>query len=183
MRKIGIIAVLSLLVTAFAAVPALAQVAPATYPADAGSFNSANAPGSSNLKSGAPSCTVNDDLSIDCSAYVLSGVGHTNATVDLSANYFAIVDCNNPGKNKNNPIESHETTFAAERTFDVPSTRNGQLRVSAASVDPLAVAQGCPNPNWKPVIREGTLELLSFQYSLTFDGFTSSYITITQPPA
>ena len=52
MRKFGIIAVLSLLLTALAAVPALAAVAPGTYTPTDDSFNSANAPGSSNLKSG-----------------------------------------------------------------------------------------------------------------------------------
>jgi hypothetical protein len=183
MRKIGIIAVLSLLVTAFAAVPALAQVEPGTFGPDDGSFNSANAPGGTHLanRSPEPSCTVNEDLSIECNAYTLGGVGNTNATVDLEANYFAIVDCNNPGNNRNNPIESHETTFSAERTFNVASTRNGQLRVSAAEVDPAAVAQGCPNPNWEPVIREGTLELTDFTYTLTFAGFTSPFITISQP--
>src|SRR5215208_6321311 len=99
MRKIGIIAVLSLLVTAFAAVPALAAVAPGTYTPTAGSFDPSNAPAASNLKSGAPSCTVNPDLSIDCSAYVLSGVGNTNANVNLTASYSATINCTNHGGN------------------------------------------------------------------------------------
>jgi len=179
LRKIGIIAVLSLLVTAFAAVPALAAVAPGTYTPTAGSFNPANAPGSSHLASGSPSCTVNADLSINCSPYVLGGVGNTNATVSLVANYSATIDCFNPGANPNNPIESHTTTFDASSTATVASTRNGQLRVPAQSVSPFSAPQVCPNPNWTPVIREGTLTLNSFTYTLTFAGFTSPYITIT----
>jgi hypothetical protein len=181
LRKIGIIAVLSLLVTAFAAVPALAQVAPGTYGPDAGSFDRANAPGSSNLKSGTPQCVVNADLDVDCSAYVLGGVGNTNATVSLVANYTAIIDCNNPGNNRNNPIESHEATFSDTSTATVASTRNGQLRVPAQSASAGDVTQVCPNDNWIPEIREGTLQLTDFTYTLTFAGFTSPYITISQP--
>ena len=181
MRKIGIIAVLSLLVTAFAAVPALAQVAPGTYTPTADSFDSANAPGSSHLRSGTPSCTVNADLDVDCSAYVLGGVGHTDADVSLTANYTAIIDCNNPGNNRNNPIESHEATFTDTSAATVTSGRNGQLRVPAQSASAGDVAQVCPNDNWEPEIRDGTLELTDFTYTLTFEGFDSPYITITQP--
>jgi hypothetical protein len=179
MRKIGIIAVLSLLVTAFAAVPALAAVAPGTYTPTAGSFNPANAPGSSHLTSGTVQCVVNDDLDVNCDPYVLGGVGHTNATVSLVANYSATIDCNNPGNNRNNPIESHTATFSDADTATVASTRNGQLRVPAQSASAFDAPQVCPNTNWIPEIREGTLQLTSFTYTLTFAGFTSPYITIT----
>jgi hypothetical protein len=124
---------------------------------------------------------VNADLSIDCSAYVLGGVGNTNATVSLVANYTATIDCNNPGNNRNNPIESHTATFSASDTATVASTRNGQLRVPTQDVSPFEAPQVCPNPNWIPEIREGTLQLLSFRYTLTFAGFTSPYITISEP--
>ena len=154
-------------------------VAPGMYFPTADSFNSANAPGSSHLASGTPSCTVNADRSIDCSAYVLGGVGHTNATVALAADYAAIIDCFNPGRNPNNPVESHTSTFSAESSATVASTRNGQLRVPAQSVSPFSAPQVCPNPNWEPRIRPGSLELLEFTYTLTFAGFASPYITIT----
>jgi hypothetical protein len=181
LRKFGIIAVLSLLVTAFAAVPALA-VTPGTYTPTADSFNSANAPGSSHLASGSPSCTVNADLSINCSAYVLGGVGHTNAALLLTANYSATIDCNNPSeKNRNNPIESHTTTFSVSQPATLTSTRNGQLRVPAQSVSPFSAPQVCPNDSWVPEIRDGTLVLNSFSQTLTFAGFTSPYITIKSP--
>jgi hypothetical protein len=158
---------------------ASAAVAPGTYTPTSGSFNSANAPGSSHLASGSPSCTVNADRSIDCSAYVLGGVGHTNATVDLTARYTAIIDCNNPGNNRNNPIESHTATFSADSTATVASTKNGQLRVPAQSVSPFGVPQVCPNPNWRPEFRSGSVTLVSFSYTLTFAGFSSPYITIS----
>jgi hypothetical protein len=179
MRKIGIIAVLSLLLTALAAVPALAQDAPGTYTPTDDSFDPANAPGSSHLRSGTVQCVVNDDLDVDCSAYVLGGVGHTDADVSLTANYTAIIDCNNPGNNRNNPIESHEADFSSTSEATVTSGRNGQLRVPAQSASAGDVEQVCPNDNWEPEIRDGTLELTDFTYTLTFAGFTSPYITIT----
>jgi hypothetical protein len=171
----------AVIATAALAVPAaLAAVAPGTYGPNAGSFNPANAPGSSHLTSGSPSCTVNADLSIDCSAYVLGGVGHTNATVALSANYSAIIDCSNGGTNKNNPVESHTADFAANSAATVASTKNGQLSVPAQSVSPFSAPQVCPNPNWTPSIRAGSLTLNSFTYTLTFAGFASAYITISR---
>ncbi len=183
MRRLGIITALSMLLLAFTAAVAFAAVAPGTYGPNAGSFDSANAPGSSHLVSGSgsPSCTVNADLSIDCSAYVLGGVGHTNATVSLTANYTAIVDCFNPGdpSNRNNPIESHTTSFSPTSTATVASTKNGQLSVPTRSVSFAGAPVGCPNPNWTPTIRPGSQTLVSFSYTLTFVGFTSAYITIS----
>jgi hypothetical protein len=178
MRRIAIIGGLPMLLIALFAAVAWAAVAPGTYTPTADSFNAANAPGSSHLASGSPSCTVNADLSINCSPYVLGGVGHTNATVSLVASYSAIIDCFNPGTNPNNPIESHTATFSASSTATVASTRNGQLRVPAQSVSPFSAPQVCPNPNWTPQIRPGSLTLNSFTYTLTFAGFSSPYITI-----
>src|SRR6266480_671037 len=176
MKRLGIITALSMLLLALTASVAFAAVAPGTYTPTAGSFNGANAPGSSHLTSGSPSCTVNADRSIDCSAYVLGGVGHTNATVDLAASYSATIDCTNHGGNL---VESHTSNFSADSTATVASTRNGQLRVSAQSVSPFSAPQVCPNPNWTPSIRGGTVTLNSFTYTLTFADFSSPYITIT----
>jgi hypothetical protein len=176
MRRTGIVAVLAILLLAFSASAALA-VAPGTYGPDAGSFNPANAPGSSHLASGSPSCTVNANLSVDCSAYVLGGVGNTNATVSLTADYSATINCTNHGGNL---VESHTTTFSASSSATVASTRNGQLRVPSQSVSPFSAPQVCPNPNWTPSIAPGTLVLENLEYSLTFAGFSSPYITITQ---
>jgi hypothetical protein len=157
---------------------AFAAVAPGTYTPTADSFNSANAPGSSHLASGTVQCVVNADLSINCSPYVLGGVGHTNATVSLVASYSAIIDCFNPGTNPQNPIESHTANFSQSSTATVASTKNGQLNVPARSVSPFSAPQVCPNPNWTPQIRAGSLVLNSFTYTLTFAGFSSPYITI-----
>jgi len=166
-----------MVLVAAVAFPAVASaVAPGTYTPTAGSFNPANAPGSSHLTSGSPSCTVNADRSISCSPYVLGGVGHTNANVSLTANYSATIDCTNNGGNL---VESHTTTFSASSSTTVTSSRDGQLSVPAQSASPFSAPQVCPNPNWTPSIRAGTLTLNSFTYTLTFAGFTSPYITIT----
>jgi len=177
MKRLGIITALSMLLLALSASVALAAVSPGTYTPTSGSFNTANAPGSSHLTSGSPSCTVNADRSINCSAYVLGGVGHTNATVSLSASYSATIDCTNNGGNL---VESHTSNFSASSSATVASVKNGQLSVPARSVSGISSApQVCPNPNWTPSIRGGTVTLNSFTYTLTFAGFTSAYITIS----
>jgi hypothetical protein len=176
MRRLGIITALLTLLVAVTASVALAVVAPGTYTPTAGSFNPANASGSSHLTSGSPSCTVNADRSIDCSAYVLGGVGHTNADVSLTASYSATIDCTNHGGNL---VESHTSVFSDSSSGTVRSSKNGQLSVPAQSVSPFGAPQVCPNPNWTPSIRGGTVTLNSFTYTLTFAGFASPYITIT----
>jgi hypothetical protein len=122
MKLLGIFTALLTLLTAVSASLALVQVAPDTYFPTPDSFNSANAPGSSNLKSGNPQCVVNVDLSIDCSDYVLGGVGNTNVNVALAANYTATIDCTNHGGNL---VESHTADFSDTSSAVVPSTRNG----------------------------------------------------------
>lgn len=176
MKRICAIAALALSALFLMASAASAVVSPGTYTPTADSFNGANAPGSSNLKSGTPACTVNADRSINCNAFVLSGVGNTNADVSLSASYSATIDCTNHGGNL---VESHTSTFSDTSAETLTSSRNGQLRVSAQSVSPFGAPQVCPNPNWTPSIRGGTVTLNSFTYTLTFAGFSSPYITIT----
>jgi hypothetical protein len=176
MRRVGIVTALSMFLVALSASAAFAVVAPGTYTPAADSFNSANAPGSSNLKSGTVQCVVDAARDVDCSAYVLGGVGNTNADVSLTANYSATIDCTNHGGNL---VESHTSTFSDSSAATVVSSRNGQLRVPAQSVSGFGAPQVCPNPNWTPSIRTGTLTLESFTYTLTFAGFASPYITIT----
>lgn len=157
-----------------------AAVSPGTYFPSSDSFNGDFAPGSSHLSRGTPSCTVNADLSIDCSAFTLGGVGHTNADLVLSANYRFDFVCNNPagGKNRNNEIEPHSANFTDSAAVNIPSSKNGQLSVPTISADMDDFSASCPNGNWELV---GTPQLVSFSYTLTFDGFNSPYITIAQP--
>jgi hypothetical protein len=175
MKRLGIVTALLTLLMAVTAGVALAAVAPGLYTPNAGSFDPANAPGSSFLKSGTPQCEVTAALDVNCASYVLGGVGHTNADVDLTANYSATIDCTNHGGNL---VESHTATFSDSSGETLTSSRNGQLRVPAESASAFSAPQVCPNPNWTPSIRPGTLVLNSFTYTLTFVGFSNAYITI-----
>lgn len=158
--------------------PLAFQVSPGTT---VGTLNEANTPGGGHLQSGAISCTVNADLSISCSSYELAGVGNTDAFLSLVANYTATIDCNNPGNNRNNPIESHEGSFSDSDTETLSSGKNGRLRVPTASVSTAAAAIGCPNPNWQPEIREGSLQLVSYTYTLSFPGEAGAAVLIQEP--
>jgi hypothetical protein len=175
MRRLGIVTALLTLLMAVSATVALAQVSPGTYP---GAVNGANAPGSSHLASGTIQCVVAANLDVDCAAYVLGGVGNTNAIVSLTATYSATIDCTNKGGNL---VESHTAQFSDSESAAVASTRNGQLRVPALSASPFDAPQVCPNPNWTPSIRAGTLELESFTYTLTFAGFGAPAVLISEP--
>jgi hypothetical protein len=176
MKRAGIIAALSAFFVVMLASAALAAVSPGTY---LPTIDPANAPSGAHLQTGSIFCTVAADLSVTCSSYELSGVGHTNADVSLSANYTAIIDCFNPGTNPNNPIESHVGTYSPEDSDALTSSKNGRLRVPSESVSFANAPVGCPNANWTPVVREGSVQLLNFSYTLTFEGFTSPYIVIS----
>jgi hypothetical protein len=175
MKRLGIITALFSVLTAVLAAVALA-VAPGTYTPTADSFNPANAPGSSHLTSGTPQCVVAANLNVTCDSYVLGGVGNTNANVSLSGTYSATIDCTNHGGNL---VESHTSTFSDSSAATLTPSRNGQLRVGSRSISAFNAPQVCPNPNWTPSIRAGTLVLETFTYTLQFVGFGSPYITIT----
>jgi hypothetical protein len=177
MRRIGIIGALSLLLLAFSASAALAT--------QTTTINYANAPQGTHFVTGtpAPTCTVSG-ATVTCNAYELAGVGHTNATATLTATYSAIVDCFNPGVNPNNPVESHTQTTTTSTSSGLLSPKNGRLTVPSLSSTAPTAAQfqalaTCPNPNWTPVVRPGSIQLVSFTYTVTFEGFAGAFITIT----
>jgi hypothetical protein len=175
MRRLGIVTALLTLLMAVSATVALAQVSPGTYP---GAINTANAPASSHLASGTIQCVVDANLNVNCSAYVIGGVGNTDGAVSLTATYSATIDCTNKGGNL---VESHTAIFSAGESDDNIAARNGQLSVPALSASPFDAPQICPNRNWTPSIRAGTLVLESFTYSLTFDGFAAPAVIISEP--
>jgi len=167
MRRVGIVSALSMFLVAVSASVALAAT----------TIDPANAPSGTHLQAGAIGCAVESDgLTVSCTAFELAGVGNTNAFVSLTATYSGIVDCFNHGGNL---VESHETTFTATNEARLTPSRNGRLRVGARSVSPdLDLAEPCPNPNWTPEFHAGSPTLDDWMYTLTFDGFTSPYITI-----
>jgi hypothetical protein len=161
--------------------PAL-DVSPGSY---AATINGSFAPSGAHLQRGSIGCTVNADRSIDCSSFELAGVGNTNVLVILLALYTATIDCNNPSlSNKNNPIESHTSEFTAGSIITVASTKNGRLGIPTRHASPFGAQQVCPNDNWVPEIRDGTVTLLGFRYAIVFAGFSDDndedYILIAQ---
>jgi hypothetical protein len=92
----------------------------------------------------------------------------------LTADYTATIDCTNKGGQL---VEVHAVPFSGKSNATVTATKHGQLPVPAQSVGPSPVPNPCPNGNWTPSIRAGTLVLHDFSYTLTFVGFSSPYIT------
>lgn len=169
--------IIFILVLPFAAVITFATAALASSTT---TFNPANAPNGTHLQTGSPECTV-DGLDVSCSSFELAGVGNTDATANLSVTYSATVVCLNNG---GNPSDSqHQGTFTTSDSSGKVSPKNGRLTVPSLAVtapteQQFLDQQTCPNPNWTPTI-PGGITLSSFTYTVTFDGFSGAYITIT----
>jgi hypothetical protein len=149
-----------------------------------------NAPGGTHLVTGTPSPTCQvTGLTVQCPrlAFEFAGVGHVNATATLSATYSAIIDCFNPGdpSNRNNPIESHTQSLSTSTSSGLLSPKNGRLTinplVSNVSTGDFLASASCPNPNWEARVRPGSIQLVSYSYTVTFVGFSAPAITITGP--
>src|SRR5215207_10518547 len=119
MRKFGIIAVLSLLVTALAAVPALAVT------------DFSNAPQGAHYARGSaePICTISG-TTVTCTGTAIEGVGNTNATVVLSVTSTISGVCHNPGVNSM-VVEPFSESITTSTSSTITSTRNGRLLVPA----------------------------------------------------
>jgi hypothetical protein len=173
MRKFGIIAVLSLLVTALAAVPALAVT------------DFSNAPSGAHYRQGSaePICTettvpTTGAVTVSCTGTTIGGVGNTNADLLLTVTGTADFVCHNPGNE--NIVEPHSASVDESVEATLVPSRNGQLIVPAQSVtiSPEEAAEQftCPNPNWTEEFTG--FSDLSFTYSLTFVGFDEPAILI-----
>jgi hypothetical protein len=163
--------------------------APAALADQTRTENFDNGPGGVHYVTGTPRpvCAVAADLSVTCpvESFELAGVGNKNATATLIAEYSAIIDCNNPAEaNQNNPVESHTQSATSSASSGLLSPKNGRLTVdpitatAPTEADFLALAT-CPNANWTPEVREGSITLVSFTYTVTFEGFAEPVITIT----
>jgi len=174
MRKIGIIAVLSLLVTALAAVPALAVT------------NFDNAPQGAHYRQGfaEPVCTFGaDGLTVNCTGTQIAGVGNTNATQTLAVTSTFTGTCSNPAgaNNPNNPIEPFTEAETTTTSNQLLPNRNGTLVVpaisaTATSSEEFLATFECPNPQWEATVASTDV---SFLYTLTFAGETAPAISIT----
>jgi hypothetical protein len=165
MRKLGIIAVLSMLVVALAAVPALAQ-------------NPHFATGAE-----APVCTLDAaGTTVSCTGTDIAGVGNANAVATLTVTASADILCHNPGNQ--NVVEPHTTTFSDTTSSGIIEAKNGRLLVPALSetVTPADVTPDvftCPNPNWTAETTDVTIT--SFTYDITFVGETEPFFTVSGP--
>jgi hypothetical protein len=186
MRKIGIIAVLSLLVTALAAVPALAATFTPT-------FNTANAPTGTHLQTGTIQCVTNPaDSLVTCSTYELAGIGNLDAQVRLTANYTATVTCTNKGGELVEVKTQTRSTLVASANVE---SKNGRVLIPTLNSGPIPSdatfknLATCPNRNWTKAVVAGSKQIQSFTYTVTFGtigpnntfvaAFPGPYLTIT----
>lgn len=169
MKRFGFITLLIMLIMGFS----MATASAAT--------NFANAPQGAHYARGSaePVCTITG-TTVTCTATAIEGVGNTNATVELSVTNTISGVCHNPGVNSM-VVEPFSRSITETTSSTITSTKNGRLLVPAQSTTGTSTEEflatfTCPNPNWTP---EVTSNVLSFEYSLTFAGFTQPAILIT----
>jgi hypothetical protein len=151
MRKLAIWGVLALMVTAIAAVPALAQ---------SGHFV------------GTPTCR-DIGTQLQCSGKV-AGLGGTTFDIVASASGTASVTCTNPGGNVA-PGQRFTTTSTAS-LGPTATPRNGQFQFrNLTSATPTAPAGSCPNSMWTATVTDvqfTTATLQLFEDSTLSDSIT-----------
>jgi hypothetical protein len=152
MRKLGIIAVLSLMALALAAVPALAQ---------SGHFV------------GTPKCTDNG-TTYTCTGKV-AGLGGTTFEIRSTAQGTASVTCTNPGGNVA-PGQSFTTTSTGT-TGPLATPRNGQASFRESSTTPTAPAGSCPNSMWTGTVTD--VQFTTVTLTLLEDNVVSDSITVS----
>jgi hypothetical protein len=145
-------------------------------------INPSAAPNGTHVQSGTPTCTESG-FTVTCSSYDLAGVGNKNATANLSVTYSGTVICTNPAGNVA-PGQTQNPTIPTSTGSLQP--KNGRLTVpeltSASQADieaALLQNTSCPNKKWTRSVQEGSIAIVGFTYTLTFQGFQSPYITIT----
>jgi hypothetical protein len=152
MRKFGIIAVLSLLVTAFAAVPVLAQ--------------------SGHFLDRTVQCT-DIGTQVQCTGKV-AGLGGTTFEITTEAAGIATVTCTNPAGNVA-PGQDTEVT-ATGTTGPTPTPRNGQFQFDVESATPTVPnTPTCPNNKWRATVTDvefGDATLTLFEDSTISDTIT-----------
>jgi hypothetical protein len=152
MRKIGIIAVVSLLLVAMTAAVASAAV---------------------NFKPGKATPTFTDNGLTLSAAGALSGLGNEDLEVHLTATGTPTADCVNPGTGEHRPPgqQPAEVTLTGTDAIPAEEIKNGNvsfLVTTSAPETPVPGAPGCPNSRWIENITDVT--------------FTSATITVEQPP-
>jgi hypothetical protein len=137
LRKIGIIAVVSLLLVAVTAAVATA----------------ANV----HFKGGNPTLTDNG-LTLSSTGQ-LAGLGNQDLTVQLTATGTPTVTCTSPGGNQAPGQNPGSVTLTGTQGIPAGSIKNGNVTfnvTTGAPADPTGKEGGCPNNNWDAQITDVT---------------------------
>jgi hypothetical protein len=155
MRKIGIIAVLALMVTALAAVPALAQ--------------------SGHFLNRTVACT-DIGTQLECDAKV-AGLGGTTFELVITGSGTGTVECHNPSGNV--APGQNTTVNASGSSGELPTPSNGSFTFRNETTEAPADLIGrptCPNRQWTGVITD--VEFTTATLTLLEDGDVSDTITV-----